>query len=65
MVRWRCDTLMSRFAPAFWMFTEWSLRRPKMSYWPMLRRHLPAVIVLDQFSRNMFRSTPRAFANDA
>jgi uncharacterized protein (DUF924 family) len=23
------------------------------------------VIVLDQFSRNMFRSTPRAFANDA
>jgi uncharacterized protein (DUF924 family) len=26
---------------------------------------LAAVIVLDQFSRNMFRSTPRAFANDA
>ena len=26
---------------------------------------LAAVIVLDQFSRNMFRSTPSAFANDA
>jgi uncharacterized protein (DUF924 family) len=26
---------------------------------------LAAVIVLDQFSRNMFRGTPRAFANDA
>jgi uncharacterized protein (DUF924 family) len=29
------------------------------------RTALAAVIVLDQFSRNMFRSTPRAFANDA
>src|SRR6478672_6324541 len=26
---------------------------------------LAAVIVLDQFSRNMFRGTPSAFANDA
>ena len=26
---------------------------------------LAGVIVLDQFSRNMFRGTPRAFANDA
>ena len=26
---------------------------------------LAAVIVLDQFSRNMFRGTPLAFANDA
>ena len=29
------------------------------------RAALAAVIVLDQFSRNMFRSTPHAFANDA
>ncbi len=28
------------------------------------RPALAAVIVLDQFSRNMFRGTPRAFAND-
>jgi uncharacterized protein (DUF924 family) len=26
--------------------------------------HLAAVIVLDQFSRNMFRGTPKAFASD-
>lgn len=29
------------------------------------RSALAAVIVLDQFSRNMFRETPRAFASDA
>jgi uncharacterized protein (DUF924 family) len=29
------------------------------------REMLAAVIVLDQFSRNMFRGTPRAFASDA
>lgn len=29
------------------------------------RAALAAVIVLDQFSRNMFRDTPRAFASDA
>lgn len=29
------------------------------------RSLLAAVIVLDQFSRNMFRGTPRAFASDA
>jgi uncharacterized protein (DUF924 family) len=29
------------------------------------RRALAAVLVLDQFSRNMFRGTPRAFASDA
>lgn len=29
------------------------------------RTALAAVIVLDQFSRNMFRGTPRAFASDA
>jgi uncharacterized protein (DUF924 family) len=29
------------------------------------RTALAAVIVLDQFSRNMFRDTPRAFASDA
>jgi len=29
------------------------------------RTTLAAVIVLDQFSRNMFRGTPRAFASDA
>jgi uncharacterized protein (DUF924 family) len=29
------------------------------------RRALAAVIVLDQFSRNMFRGTPQAFASDA
>jgi uncharacterized protein (DUF924 family) len=29
------------------------------------RSTLAAVIVLDQFSRNMFRGTPRAFASDA
>lgn len=29
------------------------------------RGHLAAIIVLDQFSRNMYRGTPRAFASDA
>jgi uncharacterized protein (DUF924 family) len=29
------------------------------------RRALAAVVVLDQFSRNMFRGTPQAFASDA
>jgi uncharacterized protein (DUF924 family) len=32
---------------------------------PVFIGFVAAVIVLDQFSRNMFRSTPRAFANDA
>ncbi len=31
---------------------------------PKPRTALAAVIVLDQFSRNMFRGTPRAFASD-
>jgi uncharacterized protein (DUF924 family) len=53
--------LMSEFVPAFWTFTGWSTRRPRMPYLLMLA----AVIVLDQFSRHMFRGTPSAFANDA
>ena len=31
----------------------------------MRRRHSPLVIVLDQFSRNMFRGAPSAFASEA
>ena len=33
--------------------------------WSSAREHLAAVIVLDQFPRNMFRGAARAFATDA
>ena len=56
---------MSRFSPAFWTFTEWSPAVPEDVLLAGTTTALAAVIVLDQFSRNMFRGTPRAFANDA
>lgn len=36
---------------------DWAIRGPK--------ERLAAIIVLDQFSRNMFRNSPRSFAQDA
>ena len=57
--------LMSRFAPAFWRFTEWSPVALEDALLADAKTALAAVIVLDQFSRNMFRGTGGAFANDA
>lgn len=42
-----------------------SLTSGPISPGPEPRETLAAVIVLDQFSRNLFRGTPRAYANDA
>ena len=37
---------------------------PASAAWSNARRALATIIVLDQFPRNMFRGTPRAFATD-
>jgi len=37
---------------------------PASAAWTSARRALATIIVLDQFPRNMFRGTPRAFATD-
>lgn len=37
---------------------------PADAAWTSARRALATIIVLDQFPRNMFRGTPRAFATD-
>ena len=37
---------------------------PANAVWTSSRRALATIIVLDQFPRNMFRGTPRAFATD-
>lgn len=37
---------------------------PAPAAWSSARRALATIIVLDQFPRNMFRGTPRAFATD-
>jgi uncharacterized protein (DUF924 family) len=54
------DTIRERFAP---LHDEIARIRPEQLTTP--RDCLAAVIVLDQFPRNMFRGSPRAFATDA
>lgn len=46
--------------------TYWSVVRSETKNWREVPEgRLAEVIVLDQFSRNMFRGSPQAFANDA
>jgi uncharacterized protein (DUF924 family) len=54
------DTIRERFAA---LHDEIAQIRPEQLTTP--RDCLAAVIVLDQFPRNMFRGSPRAFATDA
>ena len=54
------DTIRERFAA---LHEEIARIRPEQLTTP--RDCLAAVIVLDQFPRNMFRGSPRAFATDA
>lgn len=55
------EQVLSRFLDVYRMVAA----VPEDVFLADARTALAAVIVLDQFSRNMFRSTPRAFANDA
>lgn len=54
------DLIRSRFLSLYETVAE----LPVEAAWESARRALATIIVLDQFPRNMFRGTPRAFATD-
>jgi uncharacterized protein (DUF924 family) len=39
--------------------------RGDLNHWPETSDGAPALLLLDQFPRNAFRSTPRMYASDA
>lgn len=53
--------IRDRFLLLYEVLSTW----PAEDAWASADRALATVLVLDQFSRNMFRDTPQAFATDA
>jgi uncharacterized protein (DUF924 family) len=53
--------IRDRFLLLYEVLSTW----PAKDAWASAERALATVIVLDQFSRNMFRGDPQAFATDA
>jgi len=64
---WKCDktvddTVRARFST---LYTTMAANGAPAAWRDTARGRLAAVIVLDQFPRNLFRNSPKAFATDA
>ncbi|MEM9808675.1 MAG: DUF924 family protein [Cyanobacteria bacterium P01_D01_bin.56] len=53
--------IKTRFLDLYWAMVA----SPPASWWETTKTRLAQIIVLDQFSRNMFRGTPQSFAADS
>lgn len=64
--RWKVDTAFDQHIRERFTATHEQANRCELFEWRQTPRgRLAEIIVLDQFSRNMFRGTPAAFASDA
>jgi uncharacterized protein (DUF924 family) len=64
--RWKVDAAFDAQIHTRWHALHTRAHRGELAEWRATPRgRLAEIIVLDQFSRNMFRNTPAAFASDA